>query len=219
MDAQWDVPPMAAFRERLASFGRLIMFDKRGTGASDPVPTSSLPTIEAWMDDVPAVLDAVESERAVIITNIGGGIMAMTFAAAHPERVASLVLVDCFARFPAAADFPIGSPPEAVERNIRLAEAGTGRGVMLDVFAPSLAGDDRLRRAWSRYERQAASPGSTAAIVRLLYESDVRAILPAIHVPTLVIHRTDATGFGVEHGRWRHTSPARHWSSCRALTT
>ena len=87
MEAQWDVPRSRSLRERLASFGRLIMFDKRGTGLSDPVPTSALPTIEEWMDDVPAVLDAVGSERAAVITNIGGGIMAMTFAAAHPERV------------------------------------------------------------------------------------------------------------------------------------
>jgi class 3 adenylate cyclase len=202
MEAQWDVSPLATFRERLASFGRLIMFDKRGTGLSDPVPTSALPTVEAWMDDVPAVLDAVGSERAHLITNIGGGIMAMTFAAAHPERVLSLILVDCFARFQVAPDFPIGAPAEAVPEALAQAEADTGRGVMIDLFAPSLAGDDRLRRAWSRYERQAASPGSTVAIVRLIYESDVRSVLSAIRLPTLVIHRKDARAFRVEHGRY-----------------
>jgi class 3 adenylate cyclase len=201
MEAQWDVSPLATFRERLASFGRLIMFDKRGTGLSDPVPTSTLPTVEAWMDDVPAVLDAVGSERAHVITNIGGGIMAVTFAAAHPQRVSSLILVDCFARFQVAPDFPIGAPPEAVPEALAQAE-DTGRGVTIDLFAPSLAGDDRLRRAWSRYERQAASPGSTVAIVRLIYESDVRSVLQAIRLPTLVIHRADARGFRVEHGRY-----------------
>ena len=103
VEAQWDVPPLAAFRERLASFGRLIMFDKRGTGLSDPIPTSALPTIEEWMADVPAVLDAVGAERVALIANIGGGILAMPFAAAHPERVSSLILVDCFARFQVAA--------------------------------------------------------------------------------------------------------------------
>jgi class 3 adenylate cyclase len=201
MEAQWDVSPLASFRERLAMFGRLIMFDKRGTGLSDPVPTSALPTVEAWMDDIPAVLDAVGSERAHLVTNIGGGIMAMTFAAAHPERASSLILVDCFARFQVAPDFPIGAPAEAVPEALAQAE-DTGRGVMIDLFAPSLAGDDRLRRAWSRYERQAASPGSTVAIVRLIYESDVRSVLPAIRVPTLVIHRADARGFRVQHGRY-----------------
>ena len=202
MEAQWDVAPLASLRERLASFGRVIMFDKRGTGLSDPVPTSVLPTLEEWMDDVPAVLDAVGSDRPHVITNIGGGIMATTFAAAHPDRVASLVLVDCFARFQAAEDFPIGAPPEAVAAALDEAEVSSGRGLMIDLFAPSLANDERLRRAWSRYERQAASPGSTVAIVRLIYESDVRAILPAIRVPTLVIHRAAATGFRVDHGRY-----------------
>jgi class 3 adenylate cyclase len=202
MEAQWEVTPLAALRERLASFGRLIMFDKRGTGLSDPVSTSALPTIDEWMDDVSVILDEVGSERAALITNIGGGLMAMAYAAAHPERVSHLVLVDCFARFLEAPDFPIGAPPDALEPALVQADEGTGRGIMLDIFAPSLAGDARLRQEWSRYERQAASPGTTLAIVRLLYESDVRPLLPAIRVPTLVIHRTEATGFGIEHGRY-----------------
>ena len=101
--------PPPALRERLATFGRLIMFDKR-TGLSDPIPTSTLPTLEEFMADIPAVLDTVGSERAALISNIGGGILAMPFAAAHPERVSSLILVDCFARFLEAPDFPIGAP-------------------------------------------------------------------------------------------------------------
>jgi class 3 adenylate cyclase len=202
MEAQWDVGPLARLRERLASFGRLIMFDKRGTGLSDPVSTTALPTIDEWMEDVSIVLDEVGSERAALITNIGGGLMALAFAAAHPERISHLVLVDCFARFLAAPDYPIGAPSETLEQALAEADAGSGRGIMIDLFAPSHAGDTRLRGAWSRYERQAASPGSTVAIVRLIYESDLRAVLPAIHVPTLVIHRTQASGFGIEHGRY-----------------
>lgn len=164
------------------------------------------------MDDVPAILDAVGSETAAVIANIGGGILAMTFAAAHPERVSSLILVDCFARFLAAPDFPIGAPPEALDQALEEAEVGVGRGVTIDLFAPSLAHDERMRRAWSRYERQAASPGSTIAIVRLIYESDVREILPVIGVSTLVIHRADARGFGVEHGRYlgKHIEGAKY---------
>jgi class 3 adenylate cyclase len=202
MEAQWDVGPLARLRERLASFGRLIMFDKRGTGLSDPVSTTALPTIDEWMEDVSIVLDEVGSERAALITNIGGGLMALAFAAAHPERISHLVLVDCFARFLAAPDYPIGAPSETLEQALAEADAGSGRGIMIDLFAPSHAGDTRLRGAWARYERQAASPGSTVAIVRLIYESDLRAVLPAIHVPTLVIHRTQARGFGIEHGRY-----------------
>jgi class 3 adenylate cyclase len=202
VDAQWDVPPLAEFRERLATFGRLIMFDKRGTGLSDPIPTSSLPTLEEFMTDIPAVLDTVDSPQAAVIANIGGGILAMPFAAAHPERVSSLILVDCFARFLEAPGFSIGAPIEALAPALELAEDDTGRGVMIDLFAPSVAGDERVRRSWARYERSAATPGSTKAIVRLIYESDVRDVLPAIRVPTLVIHRSDAIGFRAEHGRY-----------------
>src|SRR6476659_8408364 len=114
MEAQWEVPPVAEFRERLASFGRLIMYDKRGSGLSDPIPTAQLPTIEEWMDDVPIVLAAAGSERAVIIANLGGGMMAATYAAAHPERVAGLVLVDCFARFTEAPDYAFGAAQSEV---------------------------------------------------------------------------------------------------------
>jgi class 3 adenylate cyclase len=202
VDAQWDVPPVAELRERLASFGRLIMFDKRGTGLSDPIPTSSLPTLEEFMADIPAVLDTVGSDRPALIANIGGGILAMPFAAAHPDRVSSLILVDCFARFLQAPDFPIGAPADALAPALELAEDDTGRGAMIDLFAPSVANDERVRRAWARYERSAATPGSTKAIVRLIYESDVRDVLPAIRVPTLIIHRAGATGFGVAHGRY-----------------
>jgi class 3 adenylate cyclase len=212
LDTQWDVPPLADLRERLASFGRLIMFDTRGTGLSDPIPTSSLPTLEEFMADIPAVLDTVDSERPTLIANIGGGILAIPFAAAHPDRISSLILVDCFARFLEAADFPIGAPMSELAPALDIAEGDTGRGVMIDLFAPSVADDERIRRAWARYERSAATPGSTKAIVRLIYESDVRDVLPAIRVPTLVIHRRDAVGFRVEHGRYlaEHIPDARY---------
>ena len=202
LDAQWDVPPLAALRERLATFGRLIMFDKRGTGLSDPIPTSSLPMLEEFLADIPAVLDTVGSDRAAVVANIGGGLLAMLYAAANPDRVSSLILVDCFARFLEAPDFPIGTPIAELAPALELAEDDTGRGVIIDIFAPSVAHDERIRRLWARYERSAATPGSTKAIVRLIYESDVRDILPAIRVPTLVIHRAAATGFGVAHGRY-----------------
>jgi class 3 adenylate cyclase len=212
VEAQWDVPPVARLRERLASFGRLIMFDKRGTGLSDPIPTAELPTLEAFMADIPAILDTVGSDKAALITNIGGGMLAIPFAAAHPERLSSLILVDCFARFLEAPDYPAGAPLAELAPAIDQAEDAIGTGVMIDLFAPSVATDEPLRRAWARYERHAATPGATVAIVRLIYESDVRDVLAAIRVPTLVIHRHDATGFGVAHGRYlaEHIPDARY---------
>jgi class 3 adenylate cyclase len=212
MDAQWDVTPLAEFRERLSSFGRLIMYDKRGSGLSDPLAPDHLPTVEDWMDDVPIVLDAVGSERAAIITNLGGGIMATTYAAAHPERVASLILVDCFARFTAAPDFQIGAPADWIDRTVDAAETRMGRGHMLDLFAPSLAADEGLRRTWSRYERLATSPGMAIAALRLVYGSDVRSVLPTISVPTLVVHRAGGREIGAAHGRYlaEHIPGARY---------
>jgi class 3 adenylate cyclase len=212
VEAQWDVLPMASFRERLASFGRLIMFDKRGAGLSDPVPTSTLPTLEEWADDVSTVLDAAGSERAVVIANLGGGLLGTTFAAAHPERVASLVLVDCWARYLKADDYPIGGPREGVDRATEEVETGAGHGLMIDLFAPSLVHDELVRRAWARYERQATSPGMMKAVVRLMYESDVRSVLPAIRVPTLVIQRSGAERFGPPFGRYLadHIEGARY---------
>ncbi len=201
LDAQWDMPPVARLRERLAEFGRLIMFDKRGAGLSDPIPTASLPALEALSADIPAVLDAVGSERATLIANVGGGLLAMTLAAAQPDRVASLVLVDCYARLLRAADYPIGAPAEALPEALEQADRDTGNGTMLDRYAPSLAADERFRRAWVRYERSITTPGSLRAYVPLVIGSDIRAILPAIAAPTLVLQRTDGP-ISVEHGRY-----------------
>jgi class 3 adenylate cyclase len=212
MDAQWDVAPLAEFRERLASFGRLIMYDKRGSGLSDPLATDQLPTIEEWMEDIPIVLDAVGSEKAALVTNLGAAVMATTFAAAHPERVASLILVDCFARFTASPDYPFGAPGDWVDRTAEAAETGMGRGQMLDLFAPSMAADDGLRRAWSRYERLATSPGMAIAALRFVYGSDIRSVLPEISVPTLVVHRAGAREITAAHGRYlaEHIPGARY---------
>ena len=125
MDGQWDVPPIAEFRQRLGAFCRLIMFDKRGIGLSDPVPIDQLPTIEEWIDDLRAVMDEVGSERAALVTNIGGAIMALVCAAAFPDRLSSLVIVDGFARFLAAPDYPIGGTVEEKDRALERSRPGT----------------------------------------------------------------------------------------------
>jgi class 3 adenylate cyclase len=212
VEAQWDVPPLAAFLERLASFGRVITFDKRGTGLSDPVSTSELPILEAWTDDAIGVLDSAGSRKSVVIGNIGGGLIATTLAATHPDRVSSLVLVDCFARSSVAPDFPIGDVPAVIDDEVDMTEARAGQGVLLDLLAPSLADDPILRRAWSRFERHAVSPGAFKAIVRFINQGDVREVLPAIRVPTLVIHRAGGRRFGAAHGRYlaEHIPNARY---------
>jgi pimeloyl-ACP methyl ester carboxylesterase len=109
-DAMWEEPRMAAYFDRLASFARVLCFDKRGTGVSDPVPLSNLPRLEEWMDDVSTVMDAAQIERAALVGDTEGGPMAMMFAASHPERVSALVLVNTFARWRRADDYPIGMP-------------------------------------------------------------------------------------------------------------
>ena len=160
MDGQWDVPPLADFRRRLASFSRLIMFDRRGMGLSDPVAIQSLPSLDAWMDDLRAVMDAANSDRAALIANIGGAITSLVFAASHPNRLSSLVIIDGFARARRGPDYPIGMSAEDVERQLAQIELGWGRGLMLDAFAPNTRAVPGLRETWARFERMATSPGS-----------------------------------------------------------
>ena len=200
-EAQWDVPPLAEIRRRLAGFGRLITFDKRGVGMYDPVPINALPSIEAWIDDVRAVMDAARSERAALITTMGGGLMGLVFAAIHPDRLRALVVVDGWARARAGSDYPMGLSPEEIRRRVEQTD-GWGKGFMLDSFAPSMRGVPGLRQAWARYERFAASPGVARAMIANLLELDVRHVLPAIHVPTLVIQHGQAVAFGPAFGRY-----------------
>jgi class 3 adenylate cyclase len=202
MDGQWDVPPLAEFRRRLASFSRLIMFDRRGMGLSDPVAIQSLPSLEAWMDDLRAVLTAARSDRAALIANIGGAITSLVFAASHPDRLRSLVIVDGFARVRSAPDYSAGMRDEQVERMLEQVEPSWGRGLMLDIFAPSMRGLPGLRDSWARFERMATSPGSARAIVGWIMDSDVRAFLPTISVPTLVIQHPEGRTFPPALGRY-----------------
>jgi class 3 adenylate cyclase len=200
IDAQWDVPPVAWLLERLASFSRLLMFDERGVGLSDPVSIDSLPSIQEWMDDLRAAMDAAALERATLVANMAGGFMASVFAATHPDRVSALVLVDCFARLLEAPDYPAGAPADEPSRTIVRMETQWGRGFMLDWFAPSMADDARLREAWGRYERTAASPGTVQAMLQMIYGTDIRQVLPTIRVPTLVIGR--GGGERIAHSRY-----------------
>jgi class 3 adenylate cyclase len=202
VDLQWEFPPLARFLERVASFGRLIVFDKRGTGLSDAVPLRDQPSLEEWMDDLSAVLDAVGSSRVAIVGCIAGGYLAMLFAASYPERVSSLVLVDAYPRGERSDDYPCGLPAGVLVGNLRTIEDRWGDGILLDFLGPGLAGDRELRRQWSRYERNASPPRTAAAMVKMMYDSDVRNVLPAIRVPTLVIHHADAPRLPVCHSEY-----------------
>jgi class 3 adenylate cyclase len=202
MDAMWDVPPLASLVEGLASFSRVVTFDQRGIGESDPLPMRALPTLEEWIDDQRAVMDALEVERAALVAGLGAGFMAIVFAATHPERVSALVLVNCFAHFGRVAGYPWGATPEEQAQRTEEFRAGWGKGIMLKQFAPAMAGDVGLLDVWSRYEREAASPGIARAMLDMLYESDVRAVLPSIRVPTLVIASGAATRIPPVHSRY-----------------
>jgi class 3 adenylate cyclase len=200
-EAQWEVAPLAAVRLRLAEIGRLVTFDKRGVGMSDPVSLGSLPSIETWVADVGGVMDAARMDRAVLVTTLGGGLMGLVFAATYPERLRALVVVDGWARARVDADYPIGLTPAEIDRRVEQAASGWGQGTMLDTFAPSMRSVAGLRSAWARYERFAASPGVARAMIANLLDLDVRHVLPAIHVPVLVISRDEAPVFGSAFGR------------------
>lgn len=201
-EAQWDVPPVAAVRLRLAEIGRLVTFDKRGVGMSDPVSITSLPSIETWIDDVRAVMDAARVDRAALVTTLGGGLMGLVFAATYPDRLRALVLVDGWARARVDTDYPFGLSAEAIDRRLELTASGWGQGAMMDSFAPSMRAVSGLRAAWARYERFAASPGVARAMIGNLLDLDVRHVLSAIHVPVLAISRADAPVFGPPFGRY-----------------
>lgn len=196
----WTLPEFTDFAQKLAQFARVILLDRRGTGLSDPVPDP--PTFEERMDDVRAVLDAAGWARAAIFGVSEGGPMAMLFGATHPERVAGLILYGTFARFSRAPDYPHGFPPEINARWLATIEANWGTGELSRYFAPSVAGDEAEMRRLARLERLAMSPGTAHKLFTMLTQTDVRHVLPAICVPTLVLHRTDDGPVRVGHGRY-----------------
>jgi len=185
-----EEPTLARFFERLAGFSRLMLFDKRGTGLSDRM--AGVANLEERMDDVRAVMDAVGSERAALFGISEGGPMSVLFAATHPERVGALVLHGAMGRTTEAPDYPWASPAEALRESVAEFIApywGRDAEGMLELFAPSFAGDPEARAMTERLERSAASPAMVQQIFEMFLDIDVRAVLPTIHVPTLVIHR------------------------------
>jgi class 3 adenylate cyclase len=201
LEAAWEEPSLARFFERLASFSRLILFDKRGTGLSDRVPEDQLPTLETRMDDLRSVCDAVGSERAALMGVSEGAPLCVLFSATYPERTTAVILFGGYARRLQAPDYPWGISPEAHAVWLDETARDWGGPVGLEARAPSRAHDARFRESWARYLRLGASPAAVLALMRMNAEIDVRSVLPNVHVPTLVLHRTGDRAVSVEAGR------------------
>jgi class 3 adenylate cyclase len=202
VEESWEVPEYAHFLSRLASFSRLILFDKRGTGLSDRVSNESLPTLEQRMDDVRAVLEAAGSEQAALFGSSEGGNLSVLFTATYPERVRAVVLAAVYAKRLWSPDYPWAPTEEARESEHELLETEWGREMDLSVLAPSALGDPALMRRLTDFFRRSASPGAAVALNRMNTYMDTRAVLPTIGVPTLVLHRTGDLDVNVKEGRW-----------------
>jgi class 3 adenylate cyclase len=197
----WDIPGVAAVLERFASYSRLITWDKRGTGLSDPV--LHVPPLEERIDDMLAVLDAAGSKQAALFGVSEGGPLSIMFTATHPQRVLALAMFGAAPRMAWAPDYTWGLrrglyDSDAVKATIL---DGWGDGVLLEVFAPSLAEDEGMREVWGSFQRTGASPSMGLATLQALLEIDVRDILPTVHVPTLLVHRTDDRAIPVQGSR------------------
>lgn len=202
VEATWRNPENRVFFQRLASFCRLIIFDKRGTGMSDR--GSQIFTLEQRMHDVQAILDAVGSERATLFGISEGGPMSLLYAATYPDCSSALVLYGSYAKRSWAPDYPFGWKNERWERVLANFERnwGTPEGVDLNMWAPSVASDTDAGNSMASYFRASASPGAAVAIMKMNREIDVRKLLPSISVPTLILHRTAERVLEVEHARY-----------------
>ncbi len=201
-DTDWEDPAAELFFRRLASFSRLIRFDRRGTGASDPLTLDALPPWESFVEELTAVMDEVGSKRAAIMTAYDAGPMGMLFASTKPELTVALILVNTSARFVEGEGYPIGVPRQAVEdMSATMTDRwGTEEHVILQV--PSRADDPRFRRWYAKKTRSIAGPAAVAAFFEANSLADARALLPAIHVPTLVLHRTGYHWVPLAQGRY-----------------
>ena len=195
----WEASASARFFRRIASFSRLIMFDKRGTGMSDPF--TGAPTLEQRMDDVRAVMESVGSDSAFMCGVSEGGPMSILFSATYPERTRGLILMETFARAMEAPDYPIGVTREWLDEFLDEIDAHWGQGGLMNLFLPSFTEDERVRRLWARFQRMGGSPGTARALMEVNAEIDVRDALPLIQVPTLVIHRVGDRVIPASHGR------------------
>jgi class 3 adenylate cyclase/pimeloyl-ACP methyl ester carboxylesterase len=204
VDAFDDEPHFARFLDGLTSFARVIRYDRRGVGLSDPIEPSSPPTLEQDVEDAIAVLDAAGIEHAVLFGAVTSCQTMLLLAAGHPERAAALVMVNGFARLERALDYPWGIPSEMLrsfQTEVTRPDSALDTTELLEIMSPSVAHDERFVRWWEDAGRRGASPATARALWSVSFYADVRDVLPSISVPTLVIHRRDCMWLRVGHGR------------------
>jgi class 3 adenylate cyclase len=202
IDIAWEDPGTTLFLRRLASFCRLILFDRRGTGPSDALPPDPLPPWESYAEELAAVLDEVGSQRAAIMAHLDAGPTALLFAATRPERTSALVLVHTSARFAAASDYPIGGTPAQVEEALASFNRLWGSDELAARLVPSRAGDARFLGWFAKFQRASARPKDAQVFLRAMAEVDVRPVLPLVQAPTLVLHRRDFRLVPIAQGRY-----------------
>lgn len=202
LDWFWKNPSFTKFLMRLASFARLVIFDKRGTGLSDRVPQDSLPTLEQRIDDVRAVMDAAGSEQAILCGVSDGGPLCGLFATIYPQKTLALVMIGAYARSLFASDYPWGSSEDEHTQFLKEIVKKWGGPVGIDLHAPSLVNDPTFCDWWATYLRMGASPGAALALTKMNAQIDIRPALHAIHVPTIVLHRVGDRCHSVEEGRY-----------------
>jgi class 3 adenylate cyclase len=199
----WEEPAYSRFLHRLASFSRLILMDRLGTGLSDRLPVGEASTYEQRMDDIRAVMDAVGSERAALLGWSEGAPLCATFAATYPQRTVALVMYGGMPRFVRADDYPFGMPLEEVNAWLEMMPSMWGQDEeLLRLWAPNVADQPGPRRWFARFGRMAVSPGGAVALFSMVRDLDVRDVLPAIRVPTLLVHRTGDDLVRIEHSRY-----------------
>jgi class 3 adenylate cyclase len=202
VETGWQVPLIATIRSRIASFSRLLLYDERGDGRSDPVPSSAMPDVDVRVADLLAVLDALGIPEVAIIADTDGGTVALTFAARYPGRVTSLVLSGAYARLAYADDHKIGWQPDEIAGLLDATQKTWGTGMLAHAYVPSLASrDEDVVAAFARLERRSISPGQVLAFLRRSFATDVRPLLAHVQAPTLVVHRHRDPFINIEHGR------------------
>jgi pimeloyl-ACP methyl ester carboxylesterase len=202
IEALWDYPANTRLLERLAAFSRLILFDRRGSGISDPLAVNLVPTWEDWLEDILALLDHLGIREVALLAERDAASAGLLFAASHPDRVRAMVLCNTSARFRVGPGYPIGESEERAEQLSQIWERTWGTAAMVASTRPTLAGDPEYVRWVTRMQRIAYSPGRAGSEFRYIINFDARSVLSAVHTPTLILHRQDFAVVPAEQGRF-----------------